>query len=242
MIDTGKPVDLTGKQFGRLKVIGLSKDVYIDPKHGVKYRKWDCLCQCGNVISVRTSFLNNGRTKSCGCLLNDIDKERNFKHGRNKRGSRDRLYNIWADMKRRCSSPSHKQYRYYGGKGIRVCAEWADDYMAFETWALSNGYNPNAERYKCTIDRIDSNKDYCPENCRWVDMKVQSNNRSMCHYITYNGETHTISEWAELLGMKFGTLRDRLLRYGWSVEKAITTPVKTNRIHEEEYLNNGIHA
>lgn len=243
VVDTGKPVDLTGKQFGRLKVIGLSKDVYIDPKHGVKYRKWDCLCSCGNLTSVRTSQLTCNGTKSCGCLLSDIDKERNYKHGKCERGSRDRLYSIWAKMKNRCLNPNDENYQYYGGKGINVCSEWADDYVTFEAWALSNGYDPNAERYKCTIDRIDSNKDYCPENCRWVDMTVQCNNRSVCRYITYNEETHTVSEWARLIGMDFHTLRDRLFRYGWSIDEAFNTPVdKTNWIHKEEHLNNGIHA
>lgn len=190
--------DLTGKRFGMLLVIG--KDKVRDKTGCIKYL---CRCDCGNVVSVRSSSLNNGNTSGCGCRLYDTgEKQRTYKHGM----SRDRLYTIWADMKDRCNNPKSGRYEYYGGRGITVCDEWcaSDGFISFRDWALSNNYSD-----KLTIDRIDNNKGYSPDNCRWATVKEQALNTSRNHRITFNGKTLTISEWAE----EFGFNRNSLAGY-----------------------------
>lgn len=129
----------------------------------------------------------------------------------------DRLYNIWARMKQRCENPKLYGYKDYGGRGITVCAEW-HEFTPFYDWAMTHGYKENL-----TIDRIDLNGNYEPSNCRWVTMKVQANNKRRNHLITLNGETHTISEWARITGINKSTIRNRIVLYGWNIEKALTT-------------------
>jgi hypothetical protein len=121
-------------------------------------------------------------------------------------------------MRSRCSNPNHIGYKFYGGKGIRVTPEW-DNFQTFYDWANANGYSDNL-----TIDRIDNAKDYSPSNCRWVDMKTQNNHRSCNHYLTHNGETHSISEWSELTGINRYTIWDRIVKRHWTIEDALTKP------------------
>lgn len=140
---------------------------------------------------------------------------------------RTRLYGVWNGMKQRCGNPKSTKYSNYGGKGIAVCKEWADDFKAFEKWAFANGYDENAQKGECTIDRIDSNKNYCPENCRIALVKVQNNNTSRNMYLEYRGETKTTQQWCDELGLSRYAVQDRLHKLGWSVEKALSTPVPT---------------
>lgn len=151
--------NLVGKRFGKLTVIeraGESKSGNV---------KWLCECDCGNKTIVVGSFLKNGNTRSCGC-------------GKIKHREKDkRLYSVWANMKNRCYNPHDIAYHIYGGRGIRVCDEWRTDFDAFKSWAIENGYDKDALYGKCTIDRIDVDGDYCPSNCRWVDMKTQAQNK-----------------------------------------------------------------
>ena len=133
-----------------------------------------------------------------------------------------RLYNIWRNMKSRCLNEKFNTFERYGGRGINVCDEWLR-YDKFYEWALRNGYSDNL-----TIDRIDNNANYCPENCRWVDMKTQCNNTSKNHTICFNNEIHTLSEWAEKLNINKNTLRRRI-HLGWNEIKALTTLVKFRR-------------
>ena len=144
------------------------------------------------------------------------------------RMSYTRLYRIWADMKNRCLNPNLSKYRRYGGRGIQVCDEWLNDFQAFCDWSMANGY-----REDLTIDRIDNDGNYCPENCRWATQTVQQNNKSSNHLLTYDGQTFTITEWATRMNIHKDTLMDRIYKHGWSIEKAFTTPVKLHKTYEK---------
>ncbi len=182
--------------------------------------KWLCKCDCGNIRSVSRYTLTSGSSTNCGCQRKHMPHDYNKKHG----GKNDRLYNVWNGIKQRCLSPSDRAFPEYGGRGISICPEWADDYLSFKNWALSNGYDSSAKKYKCTIDRIDNNKGYSPDNCRWVSQKTQCNNRRSNRFISYNGEKHTISEWADIIGIRKDTLRRRIDVYHWPAERALTEP------------------
>ena len=138
----------------------------------------------------------------------------NYKHG----GTNTRLYVIWKSMRQRCGNPNNNRFYVYGAKGISIVPEW-DNYETFREWAESNGYSDGL-----TIDRIDANRGYGPENCRWVSQKVQQNNRTNNRRIVCDGEIHTLTEWAEIVGIRTSTLHARISK-GWSADRAIHTPV-----------------
>ena len=158
-----------------------------------------------------------------------------FVHGGTRRGHHDRLYGIYCGIKNRCYNPNRKNYPRYGGRGITVCDEWMGEngYAIFREWAMKNGYDPEAPYMQCTIDRIDSNGPYAPWNCRWASMKEQANNMRTNRLLTYNGETKTMSQWAETVGIKADTIQCRLKYYGWSVEEALTIPTGGRRTKHE---------
>lgn len=156
-------IDLTGQRFGMLTVV--SRDG--TTKH--RTVTWLCRCDCGGETIVAGNDLKRNHTKSCGCLRQGLAKHRK---------TDTRLFNVWKSMKRRCNGKTDKNYDRYGGRGITVCEEWQHNFQAFYDWSMANGYDENAPRGKCTIDRIDNDKGYLPENCRWVDMKVQTRNRA----------------------------------------------------------------
>lgn len=163
--------DLTGQRFGRLTVIRQADD-YIAPSQG-HYAVWECQCDCGNLTTVIGTRLTRGIVLSCGCYQAQRSAEYHTKHN----GCKDRLYRIWCAMRERCNRPLNKAYASYGGRGIRVCEEWDKDYQAFRDWALINGYDPTAPFGQCTIERIDVDGDYCPENCTWISLTEQQKNK-----------------------------------------------------------------
>ena len=197
--------DLTGKKFGRLTVLGLS-----EKKSGRK-SYWVCECDCGNKKLVRSDSLKRGQVQSCVCLKkeqNKINLDRTT-HGDTPTGEHKRLWEIWQGIKQRTSNPNNKSYARYGGRGISVCEEWRENYVNFRDWALNNGYSDNL-----TIERIDVNGDYCPENCRWATVKEQCNNRRTNVLIEWNGKTQNIERWSEETGIPYKILHDRYRRYG----------------------------
>ena len=203
---------MANQTFGRLTVIHFAYS-----KDGRTF--WHCKCSCGKEKDVATKDLKRGTVKSCGCLRIETTSKRRKTHG----ATETRLYHIWCTMKRRCETvKSGKQKNNYADRGIIICEEW-HDFIEFQKWAFSSGYNE-----KLTIDRINNNGNYCPENCRWVNNKIQANNKRNNVRLTYSNKTQTIAQWADELGMKYNTLDERL-RKGWSVERALTTPVMCKR-------------
>lgn len=190
---TKKIQDLTGKKFNRLTVLKFSHT-----KGYVKY--WLCRCDCGNEKVISGTHLKSGKIKSCGCFLKEKLIERNFKHGK----TNTRLFRIWQHIKNRCKDKNNK---YYKGRGIKICQQWLDDFKCFYDWAITNGYQDNL-----TIDRIDVNGNYEPSNCRWITLKEQARNKRNNVYVTYNNETHTLSEWSEITKINKFTLSTRYYR------------------------------
>jgi hypothetical protein len=173
-------------------------------------------------VTINGNSLTRGLTKSCGCIHKEVMSKVHKTHG----GSQERLYGIWLHMKNRCYLKSDEYYNHYGGRGISVCEEWKNDYSKFRAWSYSNGYDENAKKYDCTLDRIDVNGNYEPNNCRWANQTVQSNNRRNNHKITINGETHTIAEWTRIKGFKQKDIIYHRLRRGWSEYDAVMTKGK----------------
>lgn len=199
--------DLTGLEFGLLTVDGFS---HIDKK---RRSYWLCCCECGNKTVVRKDCLTTGNTKSCGCFNSKcrIKPNSNRKH---------KLYRVYYSMRERCHNPNDKQYFNYGARGIKLCDEWLSSYDAFYEWALSHGYKEGL-----TIDRRDNNQGYSPDNCRWITQAEQTNNTRRNKWITFNGKTLNIEQWAKEININPVTLWHRLNSLNWSVERALTTPV-----------------
>lgn len=204
--------DLAGKKFGRLTAIeiaGTSKQ---------HVAVWRCICDCGNEKLVERYCLTQGRVRSCGCLPRELNKTGNNRRVHGMCGTR--IYRIWKQMKTRCSNPNTDDWKDYGGRGITVCEEWQDNFQAFYEWAMANGYQDDL-----TIDRIDYDKGYSPDNCKWADITTQANNRHTNHLITINGTTKTCMEWIKDTGISKSTFYQRL-RKGISGEALITPPQK----------------
>lgn len=201
--------DLTGMIFVRLTVIRW---------HGRDANGkilWQCRCECGLGSPFLGTYLRTGTTKSCGCLRRDMAAIKKYKHGL---GQSPEM-TVWCSMIQRCHNSNHIHYRYYGGRGIRVCTEWKDSFKQFHD---DMGPRPTPHHQ---LDRIDNSVGYSAKNCRWATRNENCRNRRGNRLIEYNGETKTIAEWAELIGMRTDTLKRRIY-IGWDVKRAITTPLR----------------
>lgn len=190
--------DITGQKFGRLTAIeraGVNK---------YNYATWKCVCECGKEVVVSGNSLRNGNTKSCGCYNRQKSTERivalNTKHGK----SHTRLFCVWSSMIDRCESPKSISFPHYGAKGISICDEWRNDFEAFYEWAMSQGYDPLAKRGEYTIDRIDNNKGYSPDNCRLANYREQADNRRSTRFFEYGDKRMNLADWARYYGRSKG--------------------------------------
>lgn len=201
-----------GQKVARLTLI---KEIPAD-----RGRSWECVCDCGKELRVREFQIRNGIIKSCGCLKNEYAKVGNKVHGYNK----TRLQRIHESMKKRCYSKNHIHYKDYGGRGITVCGEWLEEngLENFANWALKNGYKDTL-----TIDRIDNEKGYYPENCRWATRSEQQNNRRLNKKYEYNGELFTIAQLSTKYSINYSTLYNRLKK-GMCIKESIETKIKEN--------------
>ncbi len=208
-------LNLIGRKFEKLTVISQAES---------RNRKafWNCKCDCGTASVVRTSSLTSGNTRSCGCLQKEIaslEGKKRYKHGFSSKGlCSSGVYKSWSHMKQRCLNENNKSYPRYGGRGIEVCEEWIE-FENFYKWALENGYKKGL-----SIERINKDGDYRPDNCKWATSREQNNNKSGNQIILYQGQEKTIGEWAEILNIKYSTLHARI-KNGWDVKQAFLTPV-----------------
>ena len=201
--------DLTGKKYNLLTVEGLDC-----VKDGVSY--WKCRCDCGNVVNVRGNNLKSGAVKSCGCLRKIPS---NFMHGE----SKTKLYRHWISMIYRCTNPKKDSYKWYGARGISVCEEWKT-FEGFKAWAMKTRPDESF-----TVERIDVNGDYCPENCKWIPAGDQADNRRTNIVIEHNGQKKNLAQWCDALGLDYKRIHNRMFRLGWDFEKAISCPVDSRK-------------
>lgn len=191
--------DLTGKRFGRLLVVKKIENNSPKDRNGM----YECVCDCGNKTIAYQSNLLQGKTTSCGCFQKEEASKRFSTHGMTK----TRLYKTYFNMKQRCLDQSNKSYHNYGGRGIKICEEWMESFLNFANWALSNGYSDSL-----TLDRIDVNGDYCPENCRWATIKEQSNNQRKTIWVEILGNKKSLKEWTNFMEWPYGRYEARHLR------------------------------
>ena len=200
-------INMDGLIFGRLTVVdfaGVSDS-------GVYY--WKCKCKCGNVVNIQRSNLQNGDSKSCGCL----NLELRTKHGHSKKYNHSRTYRTWAGMLSRCRNENDTGWHNYGGRGIKVCEHWE----RFENFIEDMGERPR----NLTIERIENDKGYCKGNCRWATRREQSLNKRTNVVLTFGGKTQTAVQWSRELGFKDDAVAIRV-NNGWTVEKTLTTPIQ----------------
>lgn len=202
-----------GDRYGKLTIIKEVEKKILSK--GKTDRQFLCQCECGNQIIARFKSLRNGKRVTCGCY-----KPKGQPPTHNK--SKTRLYHIWKNMIYRCTNPERSHYEYYGGRGIKVCQDWVNDFETFETWALNNGYEESL-----TIDRIDVNGDYTPDNCRWATRKEQANNTRNNRIITFNGVSKSITQWSEETGISKNLIWERLRR-NTPIDKLFARKYNTN--------------
>lgn len=200
--------DLCGMTFGFLKVTRRSEEPY----HGEV--AWVCQCECGKATTVPSRNLRKGHTKSCGCKRAELVGIRNTKHGHSVNRQMGLEYRIWVEMKQRCYNPKCNRYHTHGERGITVCERWRE---SFEAFLEDMGTRPSKG---LSIERRDNNGNYESGNCYWATRKQQARNKRTTMFLTVNGETKPVSQWAEESGINYHTLRARI-KSGWTAERAI---------------------
>lgn len=209
-------IDRTGHKYGRLTVIEMA------PKpRGARHLYWLCRCDCGNMVDIDSLHLGCGHTQSCGCLQKERASKARTTHGATSENGSIPEYGVWLNMKARCVHKSVDSYKYYGGRGIKVCERW----MKFENFLADMGRRPGPEY---SIERKDSNKNYEPSNCKWADRFEQANNTSRNRPITHNGETLNLFQWAHKYNLDPKRLHARLAA-GWIMERALTPVQKVTK-------------
>lgn len=203
-----------GQKFGKLTVL---KMVRVDRG---KYGKlmWETKCDCGNTHIAAPTDIVRGKTKSCGCFHDERCKERATKFQHSVYDNK-RLYSIYNGIKKRCFNKNEPRYKDYGARGITMCGEWRYNFDAFAEWALSHGYTD-----EMTIERVDVNGNYCPENCKWITLKEQCNNKRQTIWVDYKGEHIQLMKLCERKGISYDMVHNRIRDSGWDVERAIDTP------------------
>jgi hypothetical protein len=196
-------IDMTGQTFGRWNVLARAGG-----------RKWLCRCSCGAEKPVDGSTLRNGTSISCGCHRDECTKARVTTHGKARPGSVASEWNIWSGMKQRCLNKASRSYLRYGGRGIAVCARWL---KSFENFFADMGHRPSTNH---TLERIDNDGPYSPENCRWATRHEQCRNTRKNRLVTFHGVTASVAEWASRTGLNDSTICFRLDN-GWSVEDTL---------------------
>lgn len=214
-----KLIDLSGRRFGRLVVIGRAENT---PEGKAR---WLCRCDCGKENATEGQGLRSGRTKSCGCLNRENTANRNRRNARHGHCAGHTVtdeYRVWTAMITRCENKRSVAYSRYGGRGIKICERWR---TSFENFLTDMGKRPSRSH---SIDRIDNDGNYEPSNCRWATSKEQTANRRSNRLLTVNGETATVTEWAERVGILRRTLFSRI-HDGWSDHDTVLTPVRRVR-------------
>lgn len=198
-------LNVVGQKFGRLEVVE-----FVGRKNNSSWFR--CVCECGGETTTTSNNLMRGHTVSCGCVNIEKFIERSFKHGIS---GEHPLFISWIGMRNRCSYKKHNRYKHYGGKGIKVCDEWKDDFKAFYDWALENGWQEGL-----SIERKENELDYCPSNCKFATIQEQSRNRTSNVNLTYNGETKCVTDWAKEVKSHAQTISKRVKR-GWTPHECL---------------------
>lgn len=202
-----KIIDLTGQTFGRLTVEG--QESARDKRGRVV---WRLACQCGNKVFYEAGRFKYGNTVSCGCYRRELVGDEHRSHGL----SKTPVYSSWLTMRKRCYNEQSPDYPTYGGRGISVCDRW----MSFENFYADMGDRPKG----MSLDRIDCDGDYSPENCRWATNTQQARNKRNTRMVTFNGVTKSLRDFCEELSLNCGTVMTRITQLGWSIDRALTVP------------------
>lgn len=205
-----------GQKFGKLTVI--------EPVYERNRWLWRCKCECGNETIVWPNQIMRGKQNACHCGKSKTFHEMYYVHGE----SHTRLHNIWKGMRKRCNNKNSSRYDFYGGRGIKHCDEW-NDYLTFKKWAVGSGYDDTM-----TLERIDVNGDYCPENCKWIKAEEQQKNKRNTIRVEENGETLCLKDWCDMHGMNYRTVHSRIKR-GWDMERALNTPTLGRGANQKSY-------
>lgn len=213
-----------GARFCRLTVIGEVAPA-VEPSGQTK-RMVLCKCECGTTLAVRLTNLRTKHTQSCGCLSVELLIDRGTTHGQAKPGQQSANYRLWCSIKNRTVLGTATASTRYAGRGITLYAPWVDDFISFDTWIREN-LGPRQKNY--SLDRINNDGNYEPGNLRWATPREQSNNTRRNRNIEFGGKTQTIAQWAREVDLGWATLNARLFRYNWPVDKALTTPARSNK-------------